>query len=586
LYSTLRCEPAAAKRICISVSVCICKESERSKMAATITLFEHEAQAFDWVDRDLAALERLRNAVGAEILRPTVQNGQRVLKAAQHVGVIRLGSRTIQILPKIYHPGAIADEKQNAREATHNLLYMLAYAEQLQIREHSLAGLLRRDGDWFELLTRLFAVHLQDEWQRGAYRNYQTIEAESTILKGKWRIADQMRRPERKHIFAIAHDQFSADNPLNRVFRFVVERLWNLTRDAENRHLLGDLRQWMDEVTLVSGIKAHDTNPALLTRLNQRYAPLLNLARLFIDGSALQLAAGNVTTFAFVFDMNQLFEAFAVNFIRRHRDAILPADLRSCELLPQSRGAACYLAKRDGANVFQLLPDLVLREANRFPLLIDLKYKRLDATARTSGVAQADFYQMHAYAHRYDCPQVLLLYPQTAEMAEAHHTNCDDFRKYLEAVPHKYLSESLQQLFDGGEAGGPQFAQCIDRFKQEIDSTYYKILPRNRRISLGLISILLASRFPHRYIFYRASLIDSVCELWGIQRPKGDTLGMTYLAYLDFIQPIQLRLSAALDRNADLIDTHTLLYLNHNHEHGRSLHRASRPRPASPVQLC
>ena len=60
----------------------------------------------------------------------------------------------------------------------------------------------------------------------------------------------------------------------------------------------------------------------------QRYEPLLNIARLFIEGSALQLAAGDVTAFAFVFDMNQLFEAFAVNFIRRHRYDILPVELR------------------------------------------------------------------------------------------------------------------------------------------------------------------------------------------------------------------------------------------------------------------
>ena len=31
-------------------------------------------------------------------------------------------------------------------------------------------------------------------------------------------------------------------------------------------------------------------------------------------------------------------------------------------------------------------------------------------------MAQDDFYQMFAYAHRYDCPRVLMLYPQTADM--------------------------------------------------------------------------------------------------------------------------------------------------------------------------
>lgn len=71
-------------------------------MAETVTLFEHEVKEYDWTDRDLAALERLRCATGVEILRVTVQNGKRALKATQHVGVVRMGSRTVQILPKIY----------------------------------------------------------------------------------------------------------------------------------------------------------------------------------------------------------------------------------------------------------------------------------------------------------------------------------------------------------------------------------------------------------------------------------------------------------------------------------------------------
>lgn len=49
---------------------------------------------------------------------------------------------------------------------------------------------------------------------------------------------------------------------------------------------------------------------------------------------------------------------------------------------------------------------------------IDMKYKRLDEADRRMGVSQADFYQMHAYAYRYSCKRVILLYPQMAGMAQ------------------------------------------------------------------------------------------------------------------------------------------------------------------------
>jgi len=116
--------------------------------------------------------------------------------------------------------------------------------------------------------------------------------------------------------------------------------------------------------------------------------------------------------------MNQLFEAFIVNLIRRHRQEILPLDLRDCDLLPQSRGATIYLAKTNNRPVFQLKPDLAFRKNGTFPLLLDAKYKRLNAADIRLGVSEDDFYQMHAYAHRYGCPSVVLIYPETTETPE------------------------------------------------------------------------------------------------------------------------------------------------------------------------
>lgn len=387
-------------------------------MNHTTTLFEHETTTgFRWTDRDLAALERLRRSIGTEILRPVVRGGGRELQATQYVGVVRFGSRTVQVLPKI-HQSSGGTNEQRAREATRNLLHLLEYAGQLPVREHGLANLLTRDMNWFEILTRLFATHLMEEWQRGPARNYQTIEDELPKLKGKWRLTEQLRRPERKHVFAVAHDEFTADNPLNRVFRFVVERLWRLTLDGTNRQWLGELRQWLDEVSLLPSVTANDVRPSLVSRLNRRFEPLLNLARLFLNNGALQIAAGDLSSFAFLFDMNRVFEGFLVNFIRRNRSEILPPSLCECDLLPQTRGASLHMATEKGRNVFRVKPDLGFCLGDTYPLLLDAKYKSLVAGAGGCGISQNDFNQMFAYAHRYRSPRVLVLYPQTADMAE------------------------------------------------------------------------------------------------------------------------------------------------------------------------
>src|SRR5215204_6028469 len=173
-------------------------------MTEPFTLFEHESKAFAWTNRDLALLERIRLATGADVLRATVRHGKRAVQAMQHVGVVRLGNRTIQVLPKIYRTRDPESEAVQTREATANLLRMLAYAGELPVREHELAPLMRQTDNWFEILTRLFATHLREEWQRGAHRNYQVIDEDLPLLKGKWRIADQLKRPMRRYIFSVS----------------------------------------------------------------------------------------------------------------------------------------------------------------------------------------------------------------------------------------------------------------------------------------------------------------------------------------------------------------------------------------------
>jgi hypothetical protein len=93
-------------------------------MAPTFTLFEHEAKPFNWTDRDLLLLDRMRNEVGADVISATMRRRDKVIQASQYVGVVRLRNRTIQILPKIYRSDEDADEQQRAKEATRNLLYM------------------------------------------------------------------------------------------------------------------------------------------------------------------------------------------------------------------------------------------------------------------------------------------------------------------------------------------------------------------------------------------------------------------------------------------------------------------------------
>jgi 5-methylcytosine-specific restriction enzyme subunit McrC len=386
----------------------------RIKSAKILTLFE-----YDHIDSlslyETRAIARLSQKMGVEVLKPTLRNGKISFQARQFVGVLRLGQRTLQVLPKI-HRSTIAPQ-DSINEASCNLLWMLDYAGYLTIKESNLAS-LQRTHNWFETLIYLFASHLKRQWLQSAHLSYQTLDAVLPVLKGKWRIPAQMRRPEQQHRFAVSYDEFTHDNPLNRLLRYVVELLWKLTRDSQNRQLLSDLRYWMDDVTLLPTFPLSTAQTIQLTRLNQHYQPLLNLALLFLQHLGLSLSANDQTSFAFMFDMNRLFESFLTRFLQRHRRAILPESLKASRILPQSHQATLHLAQHQSQPVFRLKPDIVLRNPSGYPMLMDVKYKRLNPSDRTLGITAADLYQMTAYLQRFATPQVILIYPQTVGMPQ------------------------------------------------------------------------------------------------------------------------------------------------------------------------
>ncbi len=141
-----------------------------------------------------------------------------------------------------------------------------------------------------------------------------------------------------------------------------------------------------------------------------------------------------------------------------------------------------------------------------------------------------------------------------------HFTTTDDFRKYLERVSPGRLRNLLYSLLYG-EA---DLAARINTFKREIDADYAEILEKRKHISLGLISVLMAARFPEKYIMYRWGPLKEACEALGVDPPSGNN-GVRYRRTLEFTQQVQPMLSEALGKEADLVDVHSLFWHGYSH---------------------
>ena len=100
-----------------------------------------------------------------------------------------------------------------------------------------------------------------------------------------------------------------------------------------------------------------------------------------------------------------------------HPDAVLPEYLKDCGIDIQSGGKK-LATNANNDQVFLMKHDIIFKSGKTTKLIIDTKYKRLDKTSKKCGISQSDMYQMVAYASRYKCPNVILLYPRTADSHE------------------------------------------------------------------------------------------------------------------------------------------------------------------------
>jgi 5-methylcytosine-specific restriction endonuclease McrBC regulatory subunit McrC len=145
-----------------------------------------------------------------------------------------------------------------------------------------------------EILFWVFARRLWDAVHREVLRGYVTIEDRLDVLKGRWLVAAQSRKPSgwRRDRFDVAYDEFTEDNLPNRLFKATVHRLSRWSQWTDTRRHLTQLRAVFADVADVTP-QPHDFDQAAQWLLRHRrraneghlYRPLLKLAQMFWTGT-------------------------------------------------------------------------------------------------------------------------------------------------------------------------------------------------------------------------------------------------------------------------------------------------------------
>lgn len=367
-----------------------------------------KAETFSATERTVTTaqfqqLERFNEQFERQRKVKVFQYGARnTLVARNFVGVIHMGAYQVEVLPKI------EAEEHRVRQ---NLLQMVATTLNLKLHGGELGHLDRANQSILEVLIRLYCDLLWEAVHKGMVCRYESRQDNLVVLRGRLNVAQQLRhnlaRPDRLHC---TFDEFTQDNPLNRALKAALRVLFRLARTEPSSKSLAELLFCFDEVADVP-VSAIRWEQVTTDRLSERYAPLIRMARLFIEGATPDLTAGTGDGFAVLFDMNQLFEEYVGRQVQR-----IAAEQR---LTAQLQGPKRHLAMRDsGSSCFELRPDIVLMEASNHLAVIDTKWKRLKTNGTREEISASDLYQMFAYAKQYQVPSVILLYPHHREMGD------------------------------------------------------------------------------------------------------------------------------------------------------------------------
>ena len=266
-----------------------------------------------------------------------------------------------------------------------------------------------------EVFIAEFLGSVREVVKRGLRGDYRQQEGNLHALRGKLMVNEQVRQnslhPDR---FFTAHDEFSSDRAENRLLHAALRCVLAQSSSRENQQLARELAFVFAEVP-PSPVPATDFARARRDRGMYYYADALAWARLILSGWSPVPSGGTHAAPSLLFPMEALFESY----VARHLPAQLPPPLR---LGTQVRSE--HLVMHGQSRWFRLQPDLLIRQGQMVRMVLDTKWKLLDArfgsTVNKYGLSEADFYQLHAYGHAYlnGVGELALIYPMTDAFQE------------------------------------------------------------------------------------------------------------------------------------------------------------------------
>ena len=361
-----------------------------------IQVFEHEKlrvtanDSSSFTQQHLTALTRYHEKQPQAYFKLIHQGVQ----FSQYVGVIRVGSLTIEILPKVGKEG-------NANLWQQVLLDMLWESRMLDIRGISQATLMVRHRSILELYLTLFLSEVEQLLHQGLAKSYRQTNQNRKVLSGKLLFPQHFTHNSvHQERFFVRHQTYDTQTLSNQLLYKTLCLIQLLTNHPQlltrARTLLLNFPELQDVPV------SEDTFAGLIyNRKTERYRPALEIARMLLLNYHPDLTQGSNHVIAPLFDMNQVWEKFIWQRLKK-------STVTELFELHSQNSQLFWGAKTIRPDIFLKCKEGSEEELGQWPnFIIDAKWKSNPSLSP----ADDDLKQMYVYNHHFQSSKSILVYP-------------------------------------------------------------------------------------------------------------------------------------------------------------------------------
>jgi len=372
-------------------------------MNEVITIFQDYKQNIIQYKDHFPIIEEFKQLIGEQNL---ILQTDGSIQVKNYVGFLQKGKTKLQVLPKIYSGNKI--ENDEIEDSMSFLFRLLAWSDYFSFKDLDELDISIRKKDAFEIFIRIFIQKFLKEFNRSPHYEYITQIENQQIIKGKILFTETIKRNSHSwHKHIVEFDEFSIDNKLNQLFKFVILELIKSTDDGQNKMMLRQGIVLLEEVSTLN-ISAEFFNCIQFNRQNQRFKSLFNFAKLFFFNNQPGLSTGKEKTFSFLIPLNLLFENAVKVFLQNigSKNENLKIDYHK----------HISFGNEDGENRFILEPDFLLKERgidNKWKTIavLDTKFKYPFNEQGKAAIKDSDLYQLTTYASAFKTDLIFVIYP-------------------------------------------------------------------------------------------------------------------------------------------------------------------------------